>query len=1161
MHLLLNDQLLPKRSLPTKPRLKLAARLASGADSAFVKKLLMQVKLTVVLLCTLLFDVQAEVTAQRVNLSLKRAKIETVLSRISNQTGYVFFYADDLFNGEQSVNVNIKNADLQQVLSDFFIPRGYKFIIEGKNVAIRKDPSEMDSLSAAAVANRPVPVTMKGMVQDAQTGEPLEGVSIVNKASKVGTSTNREGKFTIVVEKGAVLVFSYTGYQSKEITASTSDEVIVSLTRTGETMFETVVVSTGIYNRKQESYTGSVLTVSNEELRKVGNANVFQALRNISPSMFLDNFALGSSPNALPNMQIRGTSTFGTDLGDAGASLKGNYVKNPNEPLFILDGFEATLERIFDLDINRIEKVTILKDAASKAIYGSRAANGVVVIETKKTAQAQTLVHYNASIDIDMPDLTSYNLADATEKLQAELIDGVYLASDAAALIRLQQLYESRRRLVAEGLNTYWLAKPLRNGIGQRHTIGVELGGKDLRLMGDVAYRDVQGVMIGSNRKNITANMIGSYRLNNLLFRNIMSVNSNQAVESPYGQFSDYVRMNPYWRAENLDGTIPYLAEVAPNGERFPNPLFNSTINTRIASNYFNFTNNFYLEWDMAPGLKSITRVGIDVKNNGADEFYPSSHTRFDNFFGDLASRKGSYQMNTGRSNFLSGDFNINYSKTIDKHTFFGNVGFNINERKFEEYVFLVEGFPSERMENILLGRGFPPNTRPTGLDGIAREAGFLGAFSYMFDNRFFTDLTIRRSGSSQFGSERRWGNFWSAGLGWNLHKETYFSQFKWLDQFRLRGSVGLTGNPNFTFNASVPTYAYNLLNQYGGFPGTSLRNLANTTLQWESKLDYNVGTDIKIGRLNIRADYYQSYTENLVTSITIPGSTGFSSVSENLGRVKNWGAEIYANYVVWQRNRDFLSLNFAIETNKNKIVSLSNAMRGYNDRMDKLAADRSNSVPVRKFEDGLSMNAIWAVPSLGIDPATGNEIYLDRNGNTTYEWNALDMKVVGNSLPTYQGIFGISGEFNRIGFTVTGRYLGGGDLYNQTLIDRVENVDMSFNVDRRVLTGRWLQPGQNTLFKRLGEYSRDNGDGTVSPTKEFTRATSRFVQERNELNIAAVNVYYYLSDQFAKKLRLQRLKIAANMNEVAQFSSIRIERGTSYPFARTLSLSLSATF
>lgn len=1152
MKLLLNGAYPYVRAFLTKTliRLRISGKNCSSNRALIVNAM----KLTVFLLLVFLVRANAEGFAQRVTLTENNASLESVFQKITRQTGYVFFYNDDLLKDANKVNVDIKNMPLQTALKECFRGQPFDYFILNRTIAVKK------KVLTAPVALPPPPVRITGRVIDSKTGEPVVGATVIVKGTGIGTQADKTGEFRLNAEKGAVLQISFIGYESVEINVNDSENPVVRLVQNAQSLKETVV--TGIYNRKASSYTGSTVVITNEELRKVGNANVFQALKNISPSLILDNFAMGSNPNALPNVQLRGTSTFNIEESDVRVNLKGNYEKNPSEPLFILDGFEATIERIFDLDINRIERVTILKDAASKAIYGAKAANGVVVIETRKLSSAKALVSYNSSLDIDMADLTSYNLTNSLEKLEAERIDGMYVPnfSDADDYAELKQLYNYRRKLALEGLNTDWIAKPLREGVGHKHTLTVELGGGNLSMIADLSYRNVSGVMKGSNRKNIAGNITTSYRVRNFLFRNIMSANKNNSLESPYGTFNEYAIMNPYWRAVNVDGSIPFFAEVGPTGLEYTNPLYNSTVNSHVSADYFNFTNNFYVEWTMLPGLRTVARMGVDVKNSGADEFYPASHTKFGTFeysSDAMKKRRGSYQVNNGKSNYISGDININYSKEVNRHFYFANAGFNVSERKYNEVAHKVEGFSSDRMDNIMFGRAYAVDSRPIGIDGLARDMGFLGALSYMYDNRFLSDLTLRTNASSQFGSEKRWANFWSFGLGWNVHNEGFMKNIANVDQFKIRASIGSTGNPNFSTNSAIATYSYYLESLYQGFPGAYITNMANPDLQWETKFDYNAGFDAKIKGLTMRFDYYESYTENLITAITIPNSTGFNSVKDNLGKVKNTGFEIFASYLLWSKGNNFFSINAGIETNRNRIVELSNAMKSFNERMDQQAADKGNSKPVKKYVDGMSMNAIWAVPSLGIDPSTGNEIYVKRNGSTTYEWNAADMIVVGESYSPYQGVFGFSTEFKGIGLNVTGRYLGGGQLYNQTLVDKVENVDMNYNVDKRVLTGRWTRPGQHAQFKRLGTYTRQDG----LSVDEKTRATSRFVQDRNELDIAAVNVYYLFNNRLLSKMGLQRLKLAFNMNEVAKISSIRIERGTSYPFARTMSFSLSTTF
>lgn len=1154
------------------------------------KQILLTMRIAALLVVLSIMQLSAKSFGQ-ITLNMQKASIIKLTQAIEAQTGYVFLYNEDNLPNDK-ITINVKNVSINEVLSKYFKTVGLTYRIVDKNITLKSANEEASSFYE--MFNWQKSINVRGTVKDS-LGRPLPQINVkletsskttleapgsteINKTTVTQTSThtaitNASGFYMLTnVPEGAVIVFSAMGYVTKRVTipAGAQKELnqTINVVLKQEVLgLKEVTINTGVYTRKANSYTGSTLTITGDELKKVGNANFFQSLRNISPSMVLDNFAAGSNPNTMPDIQLRGTSTFPLNTDDLAPGLKGNYVKSPNEPLFILDGFETSVERIFDLDMNRIESVTILKDAASKALYGSKAANGVIVIETKKLTAGRARVSYNNSVDLELPDLTSYNLTNSLEKLEAERIDGMYSpqtpTTTLADQIAAQQLYNRRKKLALEGLDTYWIAKPLQNGVGQKHALTVELGGSNLNNIIDVAYRDVTGAMIGSNRKNISGNVSTSYRLNNFLFRNIMSAISNKAVESPYGTFSDYVQMNPYWRAENVDGSIPFYAEIGPTDIRYTNPLYNSTINSNNSSQYFNFVNNFYLEWTMMPGLRATTRLGIDVKNNKADEFYPAGHTRFDSYLDteEFQLRKGSYQVNNGSQTRLLGDLNVNYSKEINKHVIFGNIGFNISEDKSTELIHIVEGFPSDRMENIIFARDYQLDSRPTGLDLVKRELGVLAAASYMYDNRFLSDFTFRSNASSQFGANKKWASFWSLGLGWNLHNESFLKSTNLFKTFKLRGSLGATGNSNFATNRAIATYEYYQSSYYQNFPGSHLAALANPDLQWESKFDYNAGADISMGKLNLRFDYYQAFTENLVANISTAPSTGFGTVSDNLGKVKNSGVELYASYMVFNKGGNFLSLNVGLETNKNKIVRLSNAMKTFNENMDKIAADQGNSKPVNRYVDGMSMNAIWVVPSLGIDPATGREIYVDRNGNTTYNWNASDMVVGGHSNPDFQGTFGFSGEYKGIGLSVVARYLGGGQLYNQTLVDRVENVDMNYNVDKRVLTGRWKAPGDQALFKRLGNYDIRNENGSTSPAQEKTRATSRFVQDRNEIVISAVNLYYLFNQPFVKRLGMERLKVGVNMNELATFSTIRLERGTSYPFARTLSFNLSATF
>ena len=1001
-------------------------------------------------------------------------------------------------------------------------------------------------------------IRVNGIVLD-EKGDPMAGVAVVYGNDKsTGTITNGHGTYALFV--GSVkdsLEFSFLGYKKQVIAAR--DAALVRMQPEDLNLEEVVV--TGIFTRKAESYTGASTTMGKEELTRVGNQNLLESLKNLDPTIYMpDNLTMGSDPNSTPTLSMRGTSSFPAD--ESAASFKSNYQNQPNQPLFILDGFETSIETVMDMDMNRVESLTILKDAAAKALYGSKAANGVIVIETKRLRGSEQRITYTGSLSLEAPDLTSYDLCNALEKLEVERLEGVYTASGAPEQNRLTNLYNSRRKLALEGLDTYWLSKPLRTGVGQKHNVAVELGNESLRVMLDASYNQTSGVMKGSDRTNFQGNVNISYRTKNLTFRNIMSVISNKSEDSPYGTFGDYVKMNPFWKATDADGNILRWAEgdkADGSTTKIANPMYDAVIGTSFTSNYLKFTNNFYAEWTPLEGLKATARVGLSQQNNNADSFYPSTHSMFASYTSDeLINRRGKYILENGQSSMVSADLNVNYNKTFGKHSIFTNVGAFISESKYQTYQHTAEGFPNNNLADITFARQYAEGSTPVGISSLNREVSFLGSVSYDYENRYLLEATYRASASSLYGKDNRWASNYSLGAGWNLHNEHFMKDVEWLKQFKVRGSFGLTGNNNFNTNSAIATFKYYTGINYQGQTGAYLAQLANSQLRWEQKMDRNVGFDLRAFGLGLSVDYYVSDTENMLTDLTIPTSTGFSTVKDNLGKVRNTGYEIKANYTLWQNKNGFFNVYGTLVHNKNEIVRLSDSMKAYNDAMLKTAANKGTSTPVLMYQDGLSMNTIWAVPSAGIDPMTGNEIYIKKDGTQTYTYDSADLVAAGDSDPKYRGNFGFTGEYKGVGVSATFSFLTGCEMYNYTLVDRVENIDINNNVDRRVLLGRWQKPGDITQFKRLGSQFQDE-DGTYK--NEVTRATTRFVQDRSELSFSSLSVYYEFPRKMIQPMKMERMRLQFYMNDIAQWSSIKIERGLNYPFARNFSCSLTATF
>lgn len=1095
-----------------------------------------------VLLCGL-FSMPLGLFAQektKVTLSRKAVTLNEVITEMKKQTSYDFFYSTELSELKQTFDIDVKDKEVRQVLDEILPPLGLEYAVQQNLIIIRE---KLDKSASKTMS-------VKGRVFDSQ-GASLPGVTVVVKGTTLGTSTDTEGRFELDLpaQDNLRLLFSFIGMESQELVYTGQEELDVVMKEDLVEIDEVVV--TGMFDRRAESFTGSAVTVTQEQLRAVGNTNVIQSLRNLDPSFRIaENLEIGSNPNAMPEIQLRGQSGF--------PDLRGEYATNPNQPLFIVDGFEADLTKVIDMDMNRIASVTLLKDAAAKAIYGSKAANGVVVIETKRPEPGELRVTYTGTVTVNLPDMSSYELCNSTEKLQVELNAGLYDYIGYNGVVywedpNQQYIYSERYNdLLKEtlrGVNTDWKAQPLRNAVGHKHVVYLEGGDEAFQYGIDFSFNNVVGVMKGSGRKTFSGGLTFSYRYKNLLLRDQLEVVYNRGDNSPWGDFSEYTSMNPYFRPYDENGNL-IKTYTLYEGSTEINPMWNAMIKTKDMTEYSQFTNNFYAEWRAFEGFKASARIGLTRTDNGAEIFLPATHTDFATYTTDeLLNRRGSYTYTDGYSFQLSADVNASYSKYFGNHLLIANAGWTLNDQTTKSMTMKAEGFPNDRLDDIGYARSYAEDSAPTSTESTVRDIGVVAAVNYSYADRYLFDGSIRFSGSSQFGSENRWGKFWSLGLGWNLHHEKFMASAEWLDQLKIRGSIGFTGSQNFNSYQSQDTWTYYKDNFYDGNVGAYLMGMANDRLKWQRKKDTDVGLEFTAfdSRLNIRLDYYNSITDDLLTDVTIPSSTGFTSYKENLGKVQNQGFEFYVNARVWENREKNGYVNIYVNGthNTNKIKEISNFLASFNEEQSETVTNK----PITRYEEGQSMTAIWAVPSRGIDPATGKDVFVKKNGRTTFEWNSDDLAVCGDTEAKLYGNFGFN--FSYWGFIVNVgmMYELGGQIYNQTLVDKVENADLTMNVDRRIFSDRWVQPGDISRFKNIA-------DNTT------TQATERFVEDNNIWTLSTVNVSYDF-DRFAviKKAGFDRLRLSFDMADVARASSVTIERGTSYPFARTFSFSLQAMF
>ena len=1077
--------------------------------------------------------------AQKINLHLKHASLKEIFGKLEAQTGLSFMWDEHVLKMSSPQDIQVTNATLPEIMDIVLNNQPLTYRIVNKMVVINEK---------TLTPVRTILQEISGYIRD-EAGVAIPFATIRVKGANAGAVSSPDGRFRLEVRIFPVtLQVSCQGYAPREIRVAGPGPLNIMLGKSQQQINE-VVVTTGIFNRKKESFTGAVTTVTAEQLAAFGNRNLITSLRNIDPSFnIVESNTFGSNPNRLPEIQIRGNSSL-PNVNE----LQDETRVGMNTPLVILDGFESSLQKLLDINQNEVASITMLKDASATAIYGSRGANGVIVITTRAPQPGRLRLSYRGDVNIEMPDLTAYHVLNARDKLELENKVGLYDNARAENDVPLKQYYNYLMSEVNRGVETDWLSKPVRTGIGQRHNVRMEGGDNAFRYSISAQVNDIQGVMKGSFRRTFNGTINLSYYYKNIRFTNSLMIGLGESAESPYGSFSDYVKMNPYWAPYDENGrVIKLLGNPGSNiytnrWNTLPtNPLYDATLNTFQKYKTTDITNNLSVEWRIQPDLLFRATLGLTKMNADSDYFRPADHTAFAATEDIL--RRGSYQYGVNKGFRYDASANLSYTRQLGAHAIFAGLDYNIRESRTSGYSFAAEGFTNPKFDFISMALQYAQGGKPGGAESLTRSVGVTGSVNYTYDERYFMDLSLRSDGASQFGKLNRFAPFWSAGLGWNLHKEAMFKQLTFINRLKLRGSLGVTGSQNFNAYQALSTYGYYTDDRYYSWTGAYLLGLGNESLKWQQKMNYDAGLEAELfnRRLSLVADYYIETTNGLISSVDLPASNGFANYIENIGKLENRGIEVKATAFLVRDLRKGItwSVSGALVHNKNKILMISDALKA----AQKSSENATGAVPGMLYKEGYSTNTIWVVPSLGIDPSTGKELYLNRNGEPTYIWNSLDLRASGISEPAYFGNFSTLLRYKNLSVNLSFGYRFGGQLYNQTLINKVENADYRYNVDARVYDNRWQKPGDNAAFKGL-------------LVTAATNRTSRFVQDEKTLTMQNANFQYDVKSTFAKKLKMQALSFSANMADLFYLSTVRRERGTTYPFSRQLSLTVNALF
>ncbi len=977
-------------------------------------------------------------------------------------------------------------------------------------------------------------ITIKGRITD-DHDEPLPGANVLVKGTSIGTSADVDGNYSLTFQRSPgkqdVLIYSFIGTESKEYNVSTSTRLNVQL----KTSSLDAVVVNGFYTQTKETFTGSATTISGDQLVAVSSTNLMQSLASLTPGMVLvENNVAGSNPNAVPSILIRGANTLITNESEEGV----------NNPLIVLDGVEISIQELYDLDMFDIERIDVLKDASATILYGEKGANGVIVVERKHSEEGKLRMSYNFVPRFSVPDLSSFNLCSPAEKLEVERLAGKYDNADGS----MDEAYDYKLQLVRKGVNPDWLHAPLRVPFSHTHSLALSSRGEKLEYRANANFGDTYGVMKGDNRRNLGVTFSLNYHLRNKLtlsYKNSFSL--NRSLDSPYGSYAQYSRMNPYLPMKDEDGEYYKYYTFNPfstSGTKISNPLYEATLSSFSKSQTQSWTNSLSGRWNITKELYVTGQANLGLSWSKADTYESPDMAKYEN---SKLADKGRYSLSTGTGLSTDGKIVINYGKSLDtKGSMFRiSAGSNIQYSRKQNASFLATGFIKDELSDLSFALSYPTG-HPSGSDKVSTGVGVFANANFSLWNRYFVDGSYRASGSSKFGSRNSFAPFWAFGAGWHLHNEKFIKDnLPWVNTLTFRYSMGYTGSVSFDYYQARTVYQYDSKYQYVSGIGALPKQMGNPDLKWQRTFNNNFGITAAFldNRFNLSFDFYSNTTYDMLMPVTLPPSVGTSSMNVNFGQMNNKGLDLSVSGQIIRTKDLFWSMTLTGGHVMDKIQKISNDIK------DDITNPYDSSKPNILLQEGGSQYDIFAMRSAGIDPATGKEIFIKKNGEYTYHYDKNERVAVGNTNPILQGSWMNTVRYKGFSVSIATSYTFGADYYNSTLQNKVENIDAEYNVDRRVFTDRWKQPGDHTRFL---------GIGTSTSTSMYSE---RFVEKRNELYISSIQVMYDFAPKAITRLGLRKLAVGFGLSDIAHISTVKFERGTSYPYCRGINLIFRPTF
>lgn len=1006
-------------------------------------------KFTAFLIVAVCLKVNGKAYSQEINLSLKNVPISRVLKEIQKQSGYQFLYSDETLRSDKRIDVSLKNASIREALEKCITPEGVDFVIDEKTIILRRK-----AVVQAKPHEIPAAVDITGRIEN-EKGEPVSGASIVIKGTNTGASSDASGNFRLQTSQGRVtLVISSVGYETKEVTVTGTSPVSIVLTAKENTAEEIVVIGYG--TQKKVDVTGAISTIKASDVNQGINQSVSHALQGRAAGVTV--------------MQNSGAPGEGVEI-----RVRGAGSINDNSPLYVIDGIISG--GIGSLNPTDIESISVLKDAASAAIYGSRGANGVVIVTTKKGRRDQkTSISYNTSHGIQQ----AWRMPEALNAEERNLIHKEALTNDGTdPADAIWNYYNNPENAVTR---TDWFKEVLKPAYIASHDLAIRGGSSRSNYSFSLGYLDNNGIVMGTNfkRYNIRFNSQHELFKNFILGENISAVITDQKAGEFRGAYDGVLssalfnfRDIPVYRdkANNIYGT--------PSGD-FPNPV--ASLNSRdIRNKSIGVGGNIYLEYKFLEMFTAKTDFAYNLGYGKNKSFIAIAEGG-----GRGLNQKNSLSEEFITSNTWIWNNTLTFDRSFGKHHVTALAGMS-SEAGYNDWTRSGAVNDFSNQDNAL--RYFNnAGSFPNHITGSADDyslVGYFGRVSYAFEDKYLVSANIRRDGSSKFAPEYRWGTFPSVSAGWRVSKENFFQSLSnVISDFKIRGSWGQLGNdkiPNYQYYSTLGSVESPTLNG-AIFTSVAQSRMANTTIKWEVTTQTDVGIDLGFMRNRLLAsiDYYNKKTTDILVRVPLVSSYGVNTAPfQNAGVVSNKGFEFSATFRDAGNKKLGYEITANIATVKNKLETL-----GVTGAKQIFTSDYKNTM-VGRMAEGEALGHFYVLQSLGIFQ-TQSEVdnYVDKNGDKIQP-NAVagDLKFqdtngdgvisaddrinAGNSFPQFT--YSLNTSLNYGGFDMNMMWSGsqGNKIFNGLTIGGKLMQGAGYNNSVDILN-RWTPGNTDTDIPRV---------------------------------------------------------------------------------------------